>query len=113
MSGAHVTAACSARNRDVAVSLGADRLIDYRQQDFSDEPERYDAILGINGCNPLSKSKGTYFLSQTVARVMIGQGRGGRIVNFLSTAYEDAAPFFSAYGRPRPCPDESRCAAWT
>lgn len=50
----------------------------------------FDAMIAID-------LKGTYFLSQAAARVMIAQGRGGRIVNFLSTAFEDAAPMFSAY----------------
>lgn len=35
--------------------------------------------------------------SQAVAKAMVEQGRGGRIVNFLSTAFEDAASMFSAY----------------
>jgi NAD(P)-dependent dehydrogenase (short-subunit alcohol dehydrogenase family) len=54
------------------------------------DEETFDAMVAID-------LKGMYFLSQAAARVMVEQGRGGRIVNFLSTAFEDAAPMFSAY----------------
>lgn len=42
-------------------------------------------------------TKAAFFLSTAVAEKMIEQGRGGRIVNFLSTAFVNAAPMFSAY----------------
>lgn len=41
--------------------------------------------------------KAGFFLSTSVARRMIEQGRGGRIINFLSTAFVNAAPMFAAY----------------
>ncbi len=42
-------------------------------------------------------TKGAFFLSQSAAAEMISQGRGGRIINFLSTAFMNAAPAFAAY----------------
>ena len=47
--GAEVTAVCSARNLDLARSLGADRVIDYDQEDFTKSGQTYDLILGVNG----------------------------------------------------------------
>ncbi len=42
-------------------------------------------------------AKGPFFLSQFVANEMIEEGHGGRIINFLSTAFVTAAPFFGGY----------------
>jgi NADPH:quinone reductase-like Zn-dependent oxidoreductase len=47
--GAEVTAVCSPRNVDQARSLGADHVIDYTREDFTQSAERYDLILGVNG----------------------------------------------------------------
>lgn len=41
--------------------------------------------------------KAAFFLTQAVVKVMIEQDRGGRVINFLSTAFVDASPMFSAY----------------
>jgi NADPH:quinone reductase-like Zn-dependent oxidoreductase len=51
---AHVTAVCSARNADLVRSRGADRVIDYAQEDFSKGAARYDLILDLAGNHPFS-----------------------------------------------------------
>jgi NADPH:quinone reductase-like Zn-dependent oxidoreductase len=48
-SGAEVTAVCSPRNLDLARSLGADHVIDYTQENFTRNQQRYDFIFAING----------------------------------------------------------------
>ncbi len=53
--GGEVTAACSARNLEAALSLGASRAIDYRKTDFSREGKTYDLILVVNGYHPVGK----------------------------------------------------------
>lgn len=45
--GATVTAVCSAEKATMVRELGADRVIDYRQQDFTAEDIRYDVIVDL------------------------------------------------------------------
>lgn len=52
--GAEVTAVCSARNLDMARSIGADHVIDYTKEGFTRSGQRYDLILAVNGHHPIS-----------------------------------------------------------
>src|SRR5947207_4120957 len=52
--GAEVTAVCSTRNVDIARSLGADHVIDYVREDFTQSRTRFDAILDLAGSRSLS-----------------------------------------------------------
>jgi NADPH:quinone reductase-like Zn-dependent oxidoreductase len=47
--GAQVTGVCSSRNVDLVRSLGADHVVDYTQQDFTELGERHDLMLDIAG----------------------------------------------------------------
>ena len=47
--GAEVTGVCSARNLDMVRSIGADHVIDYTQEDFTQNGQRYDLILATAG----------------------------------------------------------------
>lgn len=51
--GAEVTAVCSARNLEIAHSLGADHVIDYQVEDFTQSGIQYDLILAVNGFHPI------------------------------------------------------------
>jgi NADPH:quinone reductase-like Zn-dependent oxidoreductase len=52
--GAKVTGVCSTRNLAMVRSLGADRVIDYTQEDFTKASQRYDLIIDIVGTHSLS-----------------------------------------------------------
>jgi NADPH:quinone reductase-like Zn-dependent oxidoreductase len=47
--GAEVTGVCSTRKLDMVRSIGADEIIDYTQEDFTQKEQRYDLILAVGG----------------------------------------------------------------
>jgi NADPH:quinone reductase-like Zn-dependent oxidoreductase len=53
--GAEVTGVCSMAKADLVRSIGADRVIDYAGEDFTDGEHRYDVILDIGGNRRLSQ----------------------------------------------------------
>jgi NADPH:quinone reductase-like Zn-dependent oxidoreductase len=67
--GADVTGVCSTRNVDVVRSIGADHVIDYTQEDFTQRGQKYDLIFQLAGtrspsdCRRALTSKGTLLLS--------------------------------------------------
>jgi NADPH:quinone reductase-like Zn-dependent oxidoreductase len=46
---ARVTAVCSARNVELARSIGADEVVDYTREDFTRRDERYDVLFDLAG----------------------------------------------------------------
>jgi NADPH:quinone reductase-like Zn-dependent oxidoreductase len=66
--GANVTGVCSTRNVDMVRSIGADQVIDYATEDFTQTKQPYDVMLDLVGTRSLSDcrraltSQGTYVL---------------------------------------------------
>jgi NADPH:quinone reductase-like Zn-dependent oxidoreductase len=78
--GAHVTAVCSTRNLNIVQELGADRVIDYTQEDFTKRGEHYDLILAVNGYHPIFDYKRA--LNSSGTYVMIG-GSGAQLAQAM------------------------------
>ncbi len=81
--GAEVTGVCGTRNLDLVRSLGADRVIDYTQEDFAKNGQRYDLILATAGYRSIFdyrralSPKGVYVatggaLAQTFQGLLLG-----------------------------------------
>lgn len=74
--GAHVTGVCSTTKTDLVRSIGADRVIDYTQDDFADGEHRYDLVIDIGGDSSLSRLRRA--LTPTGTLVIVGGEGGGR-----------------------------------
>ncbi|MFC3210136.1 NAD(P)-dependent alcohol dehydrogenase [Planomicrobium okeanokoites] len=67
-SGAEVTAVDSGEKLDMLLTIGADKVIDYRKEDFTVTGETYDVIFDVAGKSPFSKTvnaikpKGVYLM---------------------------------------------------
>jgi NADPH:quinone reductase-like Zn-dependent oxidoreductase len=96
--GAQVTAVCSTRNLEMVRSLGADHVIDYKKEDFTQNGQQYDLILAVNGYHPISdylhalKPEGTYVVAggsmfqliQAASNSKKASKTGGQKINVVS-----------------------------
>ena len=68
--GVHVTAVCHMKDADLVKSLGANNVIDYTQEDFTNSREKYNFVFDTVGkstfkkCKPLLVSGGVYISSE-------------------------------------------------
>jgi NADPH:quinone reductase-like Zn-dependent oxidoreductase len=81
--GADVTATTSTRNVDLVRSIGADRVIDYTQVDFTRTGERFDLILDIGGKQSLFACRRA--LTRVGTYVIVG-GPSGRWIRPMDRA---------------------------
>ena len=73
--GAEVTGVCSTRNIDLVRSLGADHVVNYTENDFTDASKRYDVMLDNVEAQPLAVTRRVLTPSGTL---IPNSGRGGR-----------------------------------
>ena len=81
--GAIVTGVCSTRNIELAKSVGCDKVVDYKKEDFTRTDQKYDVILGINGCNPMKKYKS--ILKKT--GIFVGVGDVNQAMKALAASF--------------------------
>jgi NADPH:quinone reductase-like Zn-dependent oxidoreductase len=91
--GAEVTAVCSTANVDTAKSIGANHVIDYKREDFTQGEQRYDLIVGANAYRSIFDYRRA--LAEDGTYVMVGGG-GMQILQGLLLA-----PLISLFGRKK------------
>jgi NADPH:quinone reductase-like Zn-dependent oxidoreductase len=75
--GVYVTAVCAGEHADLVRSLGADKIIDYKTQDFTKDQEQYDFVVDAVGkagffqSKRLLKKKGMYLPSDGVGNIFL------------------------------------------
>jgi NADPH:quinone reductase-like Zn-dependent oxidoreductase len=77
--GADVTGVCSTANQEMVRSLGADEVIDYTQEDFTQSGETYDVIF--DAVDKISPSRGRKPLKETGIYLNVDKdsGSGGDV----------------------------------
>jgi len=87
----YVTAVCGGENRELVRSWGADKIIDYKTEDFTKDNEQYDFVIDAVGkssfakCKRLLKKNGIYAPSggaENLFLVLMGPLLGGKKVLF-------------------------------
>ena len=90
--GVYVTAVCEGEHADLLRALGADKVIDYKTQDFTKDDEQYDYIFdavaktGFLTCKHLLKKNGIFSSSggfEYLAWSLITKVTGGKKVLFI------------------------------
>jgi len=101
--GAEVTGVCSTANLELVKSLGADKVIDYTQEDFTKSGQTYDIIFDVVGwrsfsrCKSLLEQAGVYLTTNPGMKVftqilwtsMIGSKRVKWVASGLKAKAED------------------------
>jgi NADPH:quinone reductase-like Zn-dependent oxidoreductase len=97
--GGDVTAVCSARNAEQARVLGADKVIDYRTDNFTTAADRYDAIIDLVGNHSLREYRRVL---EPKGTLVLASGTGGRVFGPLGRML--AAVIQGAFTRQRFAP---------
>jgi NADPH:quinone reductase-like Zn-dependent oxidoreductase len=94
--GANVTGVCSTRNVDLVRSIGADQVIDYTKEDFTQAEQRYDVMLDMVGNRSLSDCRRALIRRGTY--VLVGVSNLGR---WLGLSRQAKALLLSPFVRQR------------
>jgi NADPH:quinone reductase-like Zn-dependent oxidoreductase len=74
--GAEVTAVCSSRNLEQARAMGADHVIDYTKEDFTEGQQRYDVIFDNVGNHSIAERR--RIMTPNGVCVLAGMGSAGK-----------------------------------
>ena len=74
--GAEVTGVCSTAKTELVRSLGADHVLDYRQDDFANGRQRYHVVLDIGGTPSLTRLRRA--LTPEGTAIFVGGENAGR-----------------------------------
>ena len=80
--GADVTGVCSTKNVEMVRSIGADRVIDYTQEDFTNSGQCYDLLFDCVGNHSFSACRRV--LSPKGIHVAVGGPSGRWMIGFLA-----------------------------
>ncbi len=72
--GAEVTGVCSTRNVEMVRSIGADHVIDYKKEDYTQSERKYDLIIDMVGNHSLTANRKA--LTPNGILVMVGGAKG-------------------------------------
>jgi len=86
--GGQVTGVCSPRNMEMVAKIGADRVIDYTREDFTQAERQYDLLLDIAGSRSLPETRGVLRPRGTL--VAVGGPNKGNWVGPLSRSLKMA-----------------------
>ena len=99
--GAKVTGVCSTANLEMVRSLGADQVIDYTREDFTENGKTYDIVFDTIGKIPFSVCKGSLadrgiYLSTVpspaiLLNVFLPAKSGGKKVKFVAAGLRPAS----------------------
>jgi len=90
--GAEVTAVCSTKNLELMGALGADRVIDYTQEDFTRNGQTYDVIFDAVGKHSFRRSKGSL---RTGGKYLATDGLRNLILALWTSRFGDKKVMFS------------------
>ena len=99
-----VTAVCSTKNIELVKTLGADRVIDYTQEDFTQDSEKYDIIFdavanqSLSQCEKILPPKGVYITTYPTPRnlletflTILSPRKKGKFIFLVKSSGEDLA----------------------
>ncbi len=81
--GADVTGVCSSGNLELVKTLGADKVIDYTSEDFTQSGESYDVIFDAVGKLPTAKGKRVLKPTGIYLNVHTASGNGEKLEELL------------------------------